>query len=220
MDYAKRRADLVAQLQARGSLRSARVAEVMRSVPREFFVPRYLTLRAYEDSPVPIGHGQTISAPHMVAIMTEALELGPGMRVLEVGSGSGYQAAILGRLVEPGGRIVTVERIPQLAERAKEALTACGAGNVSVLSGDGSGGRPDFGPFDRIVVTAAAPRMPPPLLEQLAPGGILVAPVGDRTCALIRVRRTADGLQEENLGACAFVPLKGAFGHGPGLFGT
>ncbi|MBI2076865.1 MAG: protein-L-isoaspartate(D-aspartate) O-methyltransferase [Euryarchaeota archaeon] len=212
VDQAERRAQLIAHLEERGTLHSQRVAQVMRAVPRELFVPRYLTHRAYEDAPIPIGHGQTISAPHMVAIMTEALELGPGQRVLEVGTGSGYQAAILSRLVEPGGRVATVERIGQLAERARSALLSCGAANVTVFHDDGSRGRPAAGPFDRIVVTAAAPRLPPPLLEQVAPGGILLAPVGARACDLIRARRTATGWKEENLGACAFVPLKGEFG--------
>lgn len=220
MDYERARKELVDGLLARGNLRSERVAAVMRSVPRDLFVPRFLTHRAYEDAPVPIGHGQTISAPHMVAIMTEALELGPGQRVLEVGTGSGYQAAILGRLVEPGGRVVTIERVRQLARRAQEALEACGGGNVTVVAGDGSLGRPEAGPFDRIIVTAAAPRLPPPLIEQLAMEGVLLAPVGEGVSDLIRARRTPAGLREESLGACAFVPLKGAHGQRFRFFGT
>ena len=220
MDESERRARLVEHLEARGALHSARVAQTMRSVPRELFLPRYLTHRAYEDVPIPIGHGQTISAPHMVAIMTEALELGAGHRVLEVGTGSGYQAAILGRLVEPGGRVATIERLRPLADRARVALDACGAGNVTVFHDDGSRGRPTLGPFDRIVVTAAAPRLPPPLLDQVAPNGILLAPVGAQACDLIRARKTAAGWKEENLGACSFVPLKGEFGQPASRFGT
>lgn len=185
-------------------------------VRRESFLPDYQQDAAYEDSPLSIGHGQTISAPHMVAIMTEALELRPGQRVLEVGSGSGYQAAVLSRLVGPRGHVVTMERVAELAEGARRALASEGCDNVEVREGDGSLGAPDAAPFDRILVTAAAPRVPPPLLEQLAPDGLLLVPVGERTCDLVRVHRGENGFHSTSLGLCAFVPLVGRHGQREG----
>jgi protein-L-isoaspartate(D-aspartate) O-methyltransferase len=155
----------------------------------------------------------------MVAIMSEALIVRPGQRILEVGTGSGYQAAILSRLVGASGRIVTIERNPMLAERAQIALKAFGATNVTTIEGDGSIGHSPLAPYDRIVVTAAAPKLPPPLIDQLTEDGVLLAPVGTRLCDLVRARRTRTGLVEESLGACAFVPLMGIWGQRPGLFG-
>jgi protein-L-isoaspartate(D-aspartate) O-methyltransferase len=208
----RQRAQLIQKLQRDGHLRSPSVAAAMLSVPREEFVPPEVRAEAYWDQPLSIGAGQTISAPHMVAIMSEAVEARPGQRILEVGTGSGYQAAVLGRLVGATGRVRTIERVEGLAQGARRALQRIGAHNVSVQLGDGSKGDPEGAPYDRIVVTAAAPRLPPPLIDQLAADGILLAPIGGRRCQLIRARNTAQGLREEPLGACAFVPLKGAYG--------
>ena len=176
--------------------------------------------RAYDDEPIPIGLEQTMSAPHMVAIMSEALDVRPGMRILEIGTGSGYQAAVLSRLVGPSGRIVTVERIPTLADNARRALRDLRIGNVDVNVSDGSLGFSVAAPYDRIIVTASAPDVPPPLLEQLAPDGILLVPVGGRECELVRIRKTTTGFTRESLGACAFVPLLGAHGQEPGRVAT
>lgn len=219
-DYEAKRQALVEQLHVSGHVRTPAVLEAMRRVPRERFVPRFLSHRAYRDEPIPIGHGQTISAPHMVGIMTEALDLRPGLRVLEVGTGSGYQAAILSRLIAPGGRLLTIERIRPLAERARKALKETGAEGIEVREGDGSLGAPDEALFDRIVVTCAAPRPPPPLLEQRAPNGVLLIPIGDQHCELVRIRKTERGDVSESLGPCAFVPLRGRHGHPSGAFGS
>jgi protein-L-isoaspartate(D-aspartate) O-methyltransferase len=162
------------QLAGRG-VRDPRVLGAMRDVPRHLFVPEAVARDAYEDRPLPIGEGQTISQPYMVAAMTAALAPGPADRVLEVGTGSGYQAAILARLARS---VVTIERHPALAARARAAMDALGITNVRVVVGDGSNGYPDEAPYDRILVTAGAPAVPESLKEQLADGGRLVIPVG------------------------------------------
>lgn len=184
----------------------------MLAVPREKFLPISMSHRAYDDEPIPIGSEQTISAPHMVAIMSDALDVRPGMNVLEIGTGSGYQAAVLSKLVGPTGRVVSIERIPALAHSAQVALRETGATNVDVKLSDGSLGFSASAPYDRIIVTASAPDVPPPLLTQLAPDGILLVPVGGRECDLVRIRKTTTGFTRESLGACAFVPLLGAHG--------
>lgn len=215
MDPAKARRRLLLKLEEQGHLQPGPVREAMDHVAREAFLPPSHRRQAYEDIPLAIGHGQTISAPHMVAIMTEALELRPGLRVLEVGTGSGYQAAILSRLLGETGTVVTIERLPELADAARRALEDWGCRNVEVLVGDGSLGAPERAPFDRILVTAAAPHVPAPLLEQLAPRGLLLVPVGQQTCDLVRVHRSDVGFHSASLGLCAFVPLVGAHGQGP-----
>lgn len=180
----------------------------MAEVPREFFVPVHLRSAAYEDTPLPIGEGQTISQPFMVALMTEALELRGDEHVLEVGTGSGYQAAILSRLA---ASVVTVERFPTLAATAAERLRALGCTNVVVYVADPQVlGWPPNAPYDAILVTAGAPRVPQSLVEQLASGGRLVIPVGSETEQMLyRVRRQDSGLTYEELGQCRFVPLIG-----------
>jgi protein-L-isoaspartate(D-aspartate) O-methyltransferase len=162
------------QIRQRGIV-DPRVLEAMSAVPRERFVPDDLASRAYEDNPLPIGHGQTISQPYVVAYMTEALGVEPQHKVLEIGTGSGYQAAILARLAR---EVYTVEIVPQLARRAAAALRETGNVNVQVREGDGYEGWSEHAPFDRIIVTAAADQIPAPLLEQLAVGGRLVIPLG------------------------------------------
>lgn len=207
---------LVKHLQAAGHLRSERVAQAFLRVPRAHFLPPHVAAEAYDDRPVQIGFGQTISAPHMVAIMLEALELAPGVSVLEVGGGSGYHAALAAELVMPGGRVVSVEIVPELAARARATLERTGhAGVVEVVAGDGSLGWPDAGPYDRIFVSCAAPAIPPPLAAQLVPGGVMLVPVGTRgEQRLLRVRKDVEGraTEEEDLGGCVFVPLLGKHG--------
>lgn len=206
------RREMVRHLVAQGVLRDPRVAQAMEDVPRHAFLPPQDRNAAHHDAPHPIGEGQTISAPHMVAIMAQALDVRPGHRVLEIGGGSGYHAAVLGKLAQPGGRVVTIERIPTLARRAEDALAPLGL-PVEVHAADGSEGWSPAAPYDRISVAAAAPAIPPPLVDQLAPGGVLVIPVGPHDLAsLLRVRKTETGLQEEGLGPVRFVPLLGKHG--------
>jgi len=211
-DYEFRRRSLIDKLQRDRNIRTARTAEAMLAVPREKFLPTHMGHRAYDDEPIPIGSEQTISAPHMVAIMSDALDVRDGMRILEIGTGSGYQAAVLSMLVGPAGRIISIERIDALADSARLALREARATNVDVKLSDGSLGFAAGSPYDRIIVTASAPEVPPPLLAQLAPDGILLVPVGGRECELVRIRKTTTGFTRESLGACAFVPLLGAHG--------
>ncbi len=187
-----------------------RVLEAMRRVPRHLFVPEDLRHLAYRDSPLPIGEGQTISQPYIVALMTQALELKGSEKVLEIGTGSGYQAAILSLLAR---EVYTVERIPSLAERAERTLARLGYKNVRVKVGNGSLGWPEHAPYEGIIVTAATEQVPPPLREQLADGGRLVAPVGGRwSQTLIRLRRRGDQFIREHLTSVVFVPLVGKYG--------
>lgn len=197
------------QIRKRG-IQSAELLGAMHAVPRHAFVPPELAPRAYADEPLAIGEGQTISQPYMVAAMTAAMELTGGERVLEVGTGSGYQTAILSLLAR---EVVSVESRSGLALAARERLRALGYRNVRVEVGDGTLGWPEAAPFEAILVTAGAPRIPPPLIEQLAEGGRLVIPVGmkDRQ-TLVRVRKAAGQTAEEALIDCQFVPLRGHYG--------
>ena len=198
------------QLRAR-DIRDARVLEAMTRVPRELFVPHELRAHAYEDAALPIGSGQTISQPAMVAYICELLELDGDERVLDVGTGSGYQAAVLAELAED---VQTMERLPELAEGAAANLRAAGYGDrVVVHVGDGTLGLPEHAPFDAIAVAAAAPGPPVALYEQLAPGGRLVVPVGDRRDQeLVRVVRGPVGPETRRSVPCRFVPLVGEQG--------
>jgi len=191
-----------------------RVLTAMRAVPRERFVPPALAELAYADRPLPIGEGQTISQPYVVAWMAEALELAPTDRVLEIGTGSGYAAAVLAQLTP---HVWSVERVPALAARARANLAAAGVAAVQVVEGDGTLGLPALAPFDAIVLTAAGPAVPAALCAQLADGGRLVAPVGaqDGPQELVRLRRAGARLELEALGAVQFVPLIGAQGFAP-----
>lgn len=197
---------------ARDGIRDPRVLAAIASIPRHLLIADALSHQAYEDAALPIGEGQTISAPGIVAAMSEALELTGKERVLEVGTGSAYQAAVLSRLAE---RVVSIERIPELAARARSALDQLGVTNVVVELGDGTRGWPNEAPFDAIVVTAGGPEVPAPLLEQLAAGGRLVGPFGKRGAQLLlRVRRTHAGrCVRETLGQCRFVDLIGEHGY-------
>jgi protein-L-isoaspartate(D-aspartate) O-methyltransferase len=187
-----------------------RVLAAMEKVPRHRFLASPDDRGAYGDYPLPIGEGQTISQPYMVALMTEALCLAGAERVLEIGTGSGYQAAILAELAR---EVHSVERFAGLAERARAVLVALGYHNVTVIVGDGSLGHPEAAPYDRIIVTAAAPHIAQPWVDQLAEGGILVAPVGDRWGqSLMRCVKRAGKVGQEDLGGCVFVPLVGEHG--------
>jgi protein-L-isoaspartate(D-aspartate) O-methyltransferase len=190
------------QLKGRG-IDSDRVLEAMRRVPRHRFVPEPLRDQAYEDHPVPIGEGQTISQPYIVAYMTEALKLKPKDKVLEVGTGSGYQAAVLAELVK---EVYTIEIVAKLARQARKVLEELGYENIDFRIGDGYQGWPDKAPFDGIMVTAAPEHIPQPLLDQLEVGGRLVMPVKNR---LLRVTRTKEGYEKERLLWVRFVPMTG-----------
>lgn len=205
MDLERAKRALFARL-AR-EVRDRRVIEAMSAVPRERFVPVSYQDQAYEDIPLPIAEGQTISQPYIVAMMTSALDLQPGDKVLEIGTGSGYQAAILARLAR---KVITVERFADLAEGARRSLQALGYTNAEVRLTGGALGCPQEAPFDAIIVTAGAPRLPRVLLDQLAVGGRMVIPVGGRyEQDLLKVVRTQEGYSVHSLGPCRFVPLVG-----------
>lgn len=209
-DY-KRLRDMMVdhQLILRG-IKDERVLAAMRKVPRHLFVPEFIRHSAYEDMALPIGENQTISQPYMVAIMTELLELKGDEKVLEIGTGSGYQAAILAELAK---EVYTIERFPSLAEEARKRLTELGYNNVYVIVGDGTIGLEEKSPFDRIIVTAAAPKIPEPLINQLSENGIIVTPVGERfSQILVKGRKEKGKLIEEYHTPCVFVPLVGEYG--------
>ncbi|MFN8176374.1 MAG: protein-L-isoaspartate(D-aspartate) O-methyltransferase [bacterium] len=197
------------QLEARG-IRNRKVLEAMAEVPRHRFVDAALRSRAYDDHALPIGAGQTISQPYMVALMTEALQLSGGEKILEIGTGSGYQTAVLAEFTP---RLFSIERNPELARAAAARLSELGYANVILKTGDGSLGWPEHAPFDRILVTAGAPDLPPPLFEQMAEGGILVIPIGDRESQRLEVvTRERGQALSRRLVECAFVPLLGKEG--------
>ncbi|MBN1923689.1 MAG: protein-L-isoaspartate(D-aspartate) O-methyltransferase [Nanoarchaeota archaeon] len=187
-----------------------KVLNAFKKVERQNFVPKYLKEFAYDDVPLHIGEGQTISQPTTVALMTQALNIKKGDNVLEVGSGSGYQAAILSELVGEKGKVFTIEYLKELYLFAKKNLKSYK--NVKVLLGDGSKGYNAEAPFDKIIVTAASPVIPPPLIEQLKTGGVLLIPVGEFIQDMLKITKTKSGLKKEDLGEFRFVPLKGEHG--------
>ena len=209
-EFAARRAEMIeSQLRRRG-VTDPKVLAAMNSVRREEFIPSDLRSRAYEDSPLPIGEGQTISQPYIVAAMTAVLGLSGGERVLEVGAGCGYQAAVLSHLAKD---VFTIECRPPLATAAAARLARLGYANVHVHCGDGTLGLPDCAPFDAILVAAAAPAVPSPLRSQLAEGGRLIVPVGDADNQDLQlVERSGASFQTRTLEACRFVPLVGFYG--------
>jgi protein-L-isoaspartate(D-aspartate) O-methyltransferase len=209
-DFAAARNEMVArQIRSRGII-SARVLGAMAAVPRHEFVPVAAQASAYSDEALPIGGGQTISQPFIVAAMSDALQLSGNERVLEIGGGCGYQAAVLSLLAQD---VVVVELRASLAGAARERLTRLGYANIRVEEGDGSLGWPASAPYDAILVSAAAPSIPPPLIEQLAEGGPLVIPVGDsERQSMLRIIKRAGGLAQESLLTCRFVPLLGRHG--------
>ena len=193
------------QIRARGVTNQA-VLDAMRKVPRHLFVPPNLRDAAYEDGPLPIGQGQTISQPYIVAYMTEALGIRPGEHVLEIGTGSGYQAAVLAEIAR---EVYTIEIVPELADRARETLAGLGYKNVHVRTGNGYAGWPEKAPFPRIIVTAAPDEVPPALVEQLAPGGAMVVPVGTSFQEMTIVTKTAQGIARKATIPVRFVPMVG-----------
>lgn len=208
--FAEKRSSMVrSQIEKRGLL-SPRLLNAMRRVPRHRFVPAEYADEAYADMPLPLGWGQTISQPFIVALMTSLLNLQGGETVLEVGSGSGYQAAMLSLLAK---KVFSVELVPALAEKAQRTLASLGYDNVVICQGDGSQGLPEYGPYGGILVAAAAPVTPQPLLEQLLPGARLVIPVGRRSEQILQVwERLETGWSSEEIVPVAFVPLRGALG--------
>lgn len=209
-DFQRVRQAMVDYQLVRRGIRDPAVLAAMRKIARHRFVPQHLQMLAYEDQPLPIDRQQTISQPYMVALMTEALALSKNDRVLEVGTGSGYQAAVLAELCS---EVYTVEKIPDLAEKAAAVLQQLGYGNIIIKVADGTRGWPENQPYNGIIVTAGAPHVPQPLLDQLAEGGRLVIPVGDHELQqLLRLTRTPDGIVKEDLGGCRFVPLRGEYG--------
>ncbi len=209
-DFDLARQRMVAEQIAARGVHDQRLLEVMCSVPRHIFVPPEYRHLAYADGPLPIGKQQTISQPYIVAFMTEMLALKSEDRVLEIGTGSGYQAAVLGRMAR---EVFTVERYASLAENARKALDEAGATNVHVRTGDGSLGLPDYAPYQAIMVTASAPRVPQPLLDQLAEGGRLILPVGGRGLQVLELWiRHGELYDRESVLSVAFVPLRGKLG--------
>ncbi|HSN82898.1 MAG TPA: protein-L-isoaspartate(D-aspartate) O-methyltransferase [Polyangiales bacterium] len=206
-DRAQERLHMVRkQIEARG-VRDPRVLDAMRTVPRHRFMPESQRSAAYDDRPLPIGEGQTISQPYIVALMSELADLEPGDEVLEVGTGSGYQAAVL---AEMGVKVYSIEIVEPLAKRAKAILDELGYGKrVEVRHGDGYAGWPERAPFDAVIVTAAPPKIPEPLKQQLEVGGRLIIPVGKHFQSLLRVTRTEDGFREESVIPVRFVPMTG-----------
>ena len=207
------REHLVKKLVREGYIKSDAVKKAFLEIPREKFVPNHLKKHAYMDTPLEIGEGQTISAPHMIAIMCEALDIREGQKVLEIGAGSGYHAAIVSQLVGNKGHVYTIERIKSLAEKAYRNLIKSGITNVTVEIGDGSLGLSSYAPYDRIYVTCAAPYIPDPLIDQLKNNGKLLIPVGRTICRLELIEKKDKGMRKKDLGGCVFVPLLGRYGH-------
>jgi len=208
-EYREERERMVALLRRRGI--SKEVLEAMNRVKRHLFVPPELRDQAYGDYPLPIGGGQTISAPHMVAMMCDYLKLERGDKVLEIGAGSGYHAAVIAELIGAEGRVYTVERLDLLVDFSTRNLREAGYKNVVVVSGDGTLGLPEYAPFNKICVTCAAPAVPPPLLEQLETGGRMVIPIGRYIQELYLVEKK-NGIEKQSKCEVVFVPLIGRFG--------
>jgi protein-L-isoaspartate(D-aspartate) O-methyltransferase len=213
-EFAAARARMVKEQVQRRGVKAPAVLAAMERVPRHLFVPEEDRAGSYGDHPLPIGSGQTISQPYIVALMTELLGVGPGDRVLEIGTGSGYQAAVLSRVV---AEVYTIEIVEPLGERARRTLADLGYGNVHVRVGDGYKGWPDKAPFDAILVTAAPPRIPEPLLAQLKPGGKMVLPVGSFHQDLLVLTKRADGsIERREVLPVRFVPMTGEAQKRPG----
>lgn len=206
--------ELIEKWVSSGTIKDRKVIEAFRKVPREEFIKEGRKEESYGDYPIPIGEGQTISQPTTVAIMTEALELREGQKVLEIGAGSGYQAAIIAEIIGPQGKIISTEIIQELAKLAQKNIKKLGMKNVEILHYDGSKGYSKEAPYDRIIVAAASPKIPKPLIEQLKEGGIIVAPVGNMLeQVMVKARKKNGRLVEERLGDFMFVPLKGKYGY-------
>ena len=205
-EWEARRARMVETQIRQRAVADERVLRAMRIVPRHLFVPEDRRSLAYEDHPVPIGRGQTISQPFIVAYMTEALGLAPSDRVLEIGTGSGYQAAILAEIAR---EVYSIEIVPELADRARATLASLGYTNVRVRTGNGYLGWPEAAPFDKIIVTAAPDEVPKTLVDQLAPSGVMIVPVGIASQMMTVVRRTPEGIVRQETIRVMFVPMTG-----------
>lgn len=205
---------MVAGLVGSGYVYGKSVEAAMEKVERHRFLPKDMESVAYVDSPLSIGEGQTISAPHMVGMMASGLELRPGLKVLEIGGGTGYHAAVIAELVRPGGHVYSIERIQSLADRATRNLESAGyADMVTTIVADGSKGYPTHAPYDRISVACGAPDVPPPLFEQMKEGGKMLIPVGGRTYQeLYRVTKVGGKMEKKDMGSVLFVPLIGEYG--------
>ena len=212
MDFETERKNLVESLKKQGHIKTKIVEEAFLKTPRELFVPEKQKQSAYKDTPLQIGKSQTISAPHMVAIMCEELDIFEGQKILEIGAGSGYHAAVVSNIVGKNGHIYTIERLSELAENAKMNLKKANIKNVTVKTGDGSEGLDEFSPYDRIYVTCASPDIPEPLKEQLKDPGKLMVPIGNTFCILTILEKQNGKIKKKNLGGCAFVPLIGKHG--------
>ena len=213
INFEDRRKELIEHLKREGKIKTKKVEKAFLEIPREFFVPDNLKNYAYVDTPLEIGKGQTKSAPHMVAIMCEELDIQKNQKILEIGAGSGYHAAIVSKIVGEKGHVYSVERIKELVDFAKENLEKADIKNATIIEGDGSEGLPEYAPYDRIYVTCAAPDVPPPLIEQLKNNGKLLIPIGHTICNLELIEKKDDKIKTKNLGGCAFVPLLGKYGH-------
>ncbi|MEJ2278055.1 MAG: protein-L-isoaspartate O-methyltransferase [Candidatus Lokiarchaeota archaeon] len=214
-DFERKRINLVERLKERGILKDQKVIDAMLKVPREIFIPKEAKSSAYIDSPLSIGKGQTISAPHMVAMMLEILDLRQGEKVLEVGTGSGYHAALCAELVSPKGHIYTIERHKELAEKAKDKILDAGYKNVTIIHGDGTLGYPEEAPYDKILVTAASPnKVPQPLNDLLKEWGVMCIPAGTRRFAqsLYTIKKEKDQFKSKRITGVRFVPLIGKHG--------
>ncbi len=209
--YEEKRKALISHLVRNGYISKPDVVRAMEKVSRHLFVPESMQKYAYEDYPLGVGLGQTISAPHMVGIMVESLDIKKDQKILEIGTGLGYHSAVVSSILGGSGHVYTVERYPELAESAKENLK--NYQNISVIVGDGSKGLKEYAPYDRIFVTCAAPDVPPPLIEQLNDNGKLLIPVGERFMQdLILLEKKGNKISKRNLGGCMFVPLIGEYG--------
>lgn len=213
MDVEKQKKVLIEKLKDEGRIVSQAVEDAFKSIPREYFIPSHLKHQAYHDRPLDIGQGQTISAPHMVAIMAEALDFKPGHKVLEIGAGSGYHAAIVSQLVGETGKVYTIERLPSLARLAQKHLSDAKISNVSVVVGDGSVGLKKYASYDRMYVTCSAPSTPKILFDQLDERGKLLIPVGGMMAQLLLFEKKGKEILRRDLGGCAFVPLVGKYGY-------
>jgi len=213
MDVEQQKKLLIEKLKDEGHIFSQAVEDAFKHIPREVFVPSHLKQQAYSDRPLDIGQGQTISAPHMVAIMVEALDLHKGQKVLEIGAGSGYHAAIVSQMVGETGKVYSIERLPALAKTAQKHLHDAKISNVSVVVGDGSVGLKDYAPYDRMYVTCSAPSTPKILFDQLGNQGKLLIPVGGMMAQLLLFEKKGDEICRRDLGGCAFVPLVGKYGY-------
>ncbi len=212
MNLEIKRKKLVEKLRKQGYIKTKPVEKAFLETKREYFIPKHQKQNAYIDTPLQIGKSQTISAPHMIAIMCEGLALKKNQKILEIGAGSGYHAAVVSKIIGDKGHVFTVERFSDLAEKAEENLKQANIKNVTVKTGDGSEGLKKHAPYERIYVTCAAPEIPAPLIEQLNDPGKLMVPIGNTFCMLTLLEKQKGVIKKKNLGGCAFVPLVGKHG--------